>query len=75
MKYIKKLKLAAVHQLCDVEDWLLANFNICIVSFPSEENWTFDIFNKTDCVKSESFFNASTEAYEAAIEYVLLNLI
>lgn len=61
--------------LVDVVMWLYEKHGIWIVVFPTEENWTFDIFNKIECVKSESFINSPTEAYEAAIEYTLTKLI
>lgn len=61
--------------IADVIMWLYEKHDIWIVVFPTEENWTFDIFNKIECVKSESFINSPTEAYEAAIEYTLTKLI
>lgn len=61
--------------IADVVMWLYEKHDIWIVVFPTEENWTFDIFNKIECVKSESFINSPTEAYEAAIEYTLTKLI
>jgi len=61
--------------IAEVVMWLYEKYGIWIVSFPTDEGWTFDIFIKTDCVKSESFINFPTEAYFAAIEYCLKNLI
>lgn len=38
--------------------------------------WAFDIFDlESNCIKSGMEFNSPTEAYEAAIEYVLTKLI
>ena len=61
--------------IADVCMWLYEKHDIWIVVFPTEENWTFDIFNKIECVKSESFINSPTESYEAAIEFCLTKLI
>ena len=55
--------------------WLYDNHKIWIVVFPTEQDWTFDIFKGLNCVKSESFFNTPVNAYEAAIEYALNNLV
>ena len=61
--------------IADVIMWLYEKYDIWIVVFPTEENWTFDIFNKIECVKSESFIKSPTECYEKAIEYILTKLI
>ena len=61
--------------LVDVLMWLYEKHNIWIVCFPTDGGWTFDIFNKIECVKSESFINSPTECYEKAIEYTLTKLI
>lgn len=55
--------------------WLYEKHGIWIVVFPTEQDWTFDIFKGLDCVKSESFFNTPVNAYEAAIKYALNNLV
>lgn len=59
----------------EVVMWLYDSHKIWIVVFPTEQDWTFDIFKGLDCVKSESFFNTPANAYEAAIEYTLKNLV
>ena len=61
--------------IAEVVMWLYEKHDIWIVAFPTEQDWTFDIFKGLDCVKSESFFNSPKKAYEAAIEYALNNLI
>jgi len=61
--------------IADVVMWLYEKHNIWIVCFPTDGGWSFDIFIKTDCIKSESFINSPTEAYEAGIEYILTKLI
>ena len=61
--------------ITEVIMWLYEKHGIWIVAFPTEQDWTFDIFKGLDCVKSESFFNSPTESHEAAIEYALNNLI
>ncbi len=62
-------------EIMQVIMWLYDNHKIWIVVFPTEQDWTFDIFKGLDCVKSESFFDTPVNAYEAAIEYALNNLV
>lgn len=61
-------------EIMKVVMWFYDNHGIWIVVFPTEQDWTFDIFKGLDCVKSESFFNTPVNAYKAAIKYTLNNL-
>ena len=74
-EYIKEGDYILAPTIADVVMWLYEKHNIWIVCFPTDGGWSFDIFIKTDCIKSESFINSPTEAYEAAIEYTLTKLI
>ena len=68
--------------IAEVITWLYEKYGIWIVSLPITKNkWYFEIlYNyKKDigwvCMNDSTEFNSPTEAYEAAIEYTLKNLI
>ena len=63
--------------ISDVVMWLYEKHGIWVyVDFYNENRW-FGVFRNKEGVKTELFdvFNSPTEAYEAAIEYTLKNLI
>lgn len=64
-------------EIMQVIMWLYKKHGIWIVAFPIEDGfWAFDIFDyESDCIKSGMEFNSPTEAYEAAIKYILNELI
>jgi hypothetical protein len=54
--------------------WLYEKHGIWIAVFTCK-NFMFDVINKDEIVYTELDFNSPTEAYEAAIEYCLTELI
>lgn len=63
--------------ISDVVMWLYEKHGIWIyVDFYNKNRW-FGVFRNKEGVKTELFdvFNSPTEAYEAAIDYILNNLI
>ena len=63
--------------IADAVMWLYEKYGIWIyVDFYNQNRW-FGVFRDREGVKTELFdvFNSPTEAYEAAIKYVLENLI
>lgn len=68
--------------IAEVITWLYEKYGIWIVSLPVSKNkWYFEILYNYEkdigwvCMNDSTEFNSPTEAYEAAIEYTLNNLI
>ena len=65
--------------IAEVVMWLYEKHGIwiCVATIPFEKHFMFEysIHNRSECLTQDGVFDSPTEAYEAAIEYTLKNLL